>query len=170
MLPEPGESYKILKPGRYTCKITKVPKTQRFGKATGIIIEFNAISDEDESITPTSILLWPFEDRETGYFPYKILKDKVIKSNEEEDWEGKIFKAEFEVGPHPTKSNQKQHKIVSIEYKEEEEVDEAIVKEEKAQEQEKTEEPPEPEWESEKEESKETTKEETEEDEDDLPF
>jgi len=114
-------------------------------------------------------LLWPFEDRETGYFPYKILKDKVIKSNEEEDWEGKIFKATFEVGPHPTKENRKQHRIVNIEYSEEEELDEEAVAEETKQ-QEAPEKSPEPEWEETDKESKEAKKEEKTEDEDDIPF
>ena len=113
--------YVILKAGRYTCKITEEPETQQFGKAKGIILRFNAKSDKDESVTKASIILWPFEDRETGYFPYKILADKIIKSKEEEDWVGKIFVAEFEVGPHPTKPSQKQHKIVHIEYEGEEE-------------------------------------------------
>jgi len=112
--------YAILKPGRYTCKITATPTTQKFGKTVGIILKFNAISDYDESITSTSIILWPFADRNTGFFPYKILVEKVIKSKEEEDWLGKTFKAEFEVGPHPTKPNQRQHRIVNIEYEEDE--------------------------------------------------
>ena len=120
-LPDATDSkYKILKAGKYTCKITEEPTTQRFGKAVGIILKFNAKSD-DGSVTPASILLWPFEDRETGYFPYKILKEKVIKSDEEADWVGKIFVAEFEVGPHPTKPSQKQHRIVHIEYEGEDE-------------------------------------------------
>lgn len=114
-------TYKILKPGKYTCKITEEPTTQRFGRAVGIILKFNAKFDEDGSVTPASILLWPFEDRDTGYFPYKILTEKVIKSKEEADWVGKIFVADFEVGPHPTKSSQKQHKIVHIEYEGEDE-------------------------------------------------
>ena len=121
-LPDAQDSkYNILKPGKYTCKITKEPNTQRFGKADGIILEFNAKSDEDESVTKTSILLWPFADRDTGYFPYKILMDKIIKSKEESDWVGKTFRAEFEVGPHPTKPDQRQHKIINIEYEKGEE-------------------------------------------------
>lgn len=121
-LPEPQYGkYNILKPGKYTCKITEKPKEREFKSRTGIILRFDAKSHADESVTEASTILWTWPDRDTGFFPYIILRDKVIKSKEEADWVGKIFVAEFEVGPHPTKSSQKQHKIVHIEYEGEDE-------------------------------------------------
>ena len=114
-LPEHSEGkYPLLKPGKYTFRITDEPEKRRYGKATGIILKFTAINEFGEA-KDSSILLFPFPDRETGYSPYRILKDEIIKSNEESDWVGKSFLGEIEIGPHPTKDNQEQQKIVNIE-------------------------------------------------------
>ena len=123
-LPAPMDGkFEILKPGKDTCKITEEPEVDTYGpsKTKGILIRFNATSDEDGSITPASVLLFTFPDKDTGYCPYKILEEEIIKSREEPDWVGKIFKATFEVGPHPKRPNQSQHKIIHIEYEKGEE-------------------------------------------------
>ena len=113
-LPDHSEGkYPLLKPGKYTFRITDLPEKRKYGQATGIIIKFTAINEFGEA-KDSSILLFPFPDRETGYCAYKILKDEIIKSNEEVDWVGKSFLGEIEIGPHPTKDNQQQQKIVNI--------------------------------------------------------
>lgn len=113
-LPEHSEGrFPLLKPGKYTFRITEQPEMHRYGKATGIIIKFTAI-DEFAEGKESSILMFPFPDRETGYCAYRILKDEIIKSDEEADWVGKSFLGEIEIGPHPTKDNQQQQKIVNI--------------------------------------------------------
>lgn len=113
-LPDHSEGkYPLLKPGKYTFRITDPPEMHRYGQATGIIIKFNAINEFGEA-KDNSVLMFPFPDRETGYQAYRILKDEIIKSNEETDWVGKSFLGEIEIGPHPTKENQQQQKIVNI--------------------------------------------------------
>jgi len=113
-LPDHSEGkYALLKPGKYTFRITDPPEKRKYGRATGIIVKFTAINEFAE-VKDNSILLFPFPDRETGYSAYKILKDEIIKSNEEIDWVGKSFLGEIEVGPHPTKPNRQQQKIVNI--------------------------------------------------------
>jgi len=113
-LPDNSEGgFALLKPGKYTFRITDPPEKRRFGEATGIIVKFSAI-DEFGEAKDGSVLIFPFPDRETGYHPYKILKDEIIKSNEEIDWVGKSFLGEIEVGPHPTKPNRQVQKIVNI--------------------------------------------------------
>lgn len=113
-LPEHSEGkYPLLKPGKYTFRITDPPEKRRYGKATGIIIKFTAINEFGEP-KDSSILLFPFPDRETGYQAYRILKDEIIKSSEEADWVGKSFLGEIEIGPHPTKDKQEVQRIVNI--------------------------------------------------------
>lgn len=113
-LPDHSEGkYDLLKPGKYTFRITDLPEKRKYGKATGIILKFTAINEFGEA-KDNSILLFPFPDRETGYSAYRILKDKIIKSNEESDWVGKTFLGEIEISPHPTKENRQQQKIVNI--------------------------------------------------------
>jgi hypothetical protein len=113
-LPEVSEGkYPLLKPGKYTFRITDPPEMRRYGKATGIIIKFTAINEFGEA-KDNSVLMFPFPDRETGYSAYRILKDEIIKSDEEADWVGRSFLGEIEIGPHPTKEGQEQQKIVNI--------------------------------------------------------
>jgi len=113
-LPDHSEGrFPLLKPGKYTFRITDPPEQRKYGKATGIIIKFTAINEFGEA-KDSSILMFPFPDRETGYQAYRILKDEIIKSKEEVDWVGKSFLGEIEIGPHPTKDNQEQQKIVNI--------------------------------------------------------
>ena len=113
-LPDHSEGrFPLLKPGKYTFRITDPPEKRRYGQATGIIIKFTAINEFGEA-KDNSILLFPFPDRETGYSAYKILKDEIIKSSEEIDWVGKSFLGEIEIGPHPTKEGRQQQKIVNI--------------------------------------------------------
>jgi len=113
-LPDHSEGrFPLLKPGKYTFRITDIPEKRRYGQATGIIIKFTAINEFGEA-KDNSILLFPFPDRETGYSAYKILKDEIIKSSEEIDWVGKSFLGEIEIGPHPTKEGRQQQKIVNI--------------------------------------------------------
>lgn len=113
-LPEHSEGkYPLLKPGKYTFRITDPPEMRRYGKATGIIIKFSAINEFGEG-KDNSVLMFPFPDRKTGYCAYRILKDEIIKSSEEADWVGRSFMGEIEIGPHPTKNNQQQQKIVNI--------------------------------------------------------
>lgn len=113
-LPEVSEGkYPLLKPGKYTFRITDPPEMRRYGKATGIIIKFTAINEFGEA-KDNSVLVFPFPDRETGYSAYRILKDEIIKSDEEADWVGRSFLGEIEIGPHPTKEGQEQQKIVNI--------------------------------------------------------
>ena len=113
-LPDHSEGkYALLKPGKYTFRITDPPEQRKYGKATGIIIKFTAINEFGEA-KDSSILMFPFPDRETGYCAYRILKDEIIESNEEADWVGRSFIGEIEIGPHPTKDNQEQQKIVNI--------------------------------------------------------
>ena len=101
--------YDLLKPGKYTFRITEQPEQRRFGptKRVGIILKFTAINEFGD-MEESSCLIWP------GDVEYRILKDEIIKSDEEADWLGKSFLGEIEVGPHPTKENREMQKIVNI--------------------------------------------------------
>lgn len=107
-LPEFRKSkYDLLKPGKYTFRITEEPAKKRFGKAIGIILKFTAI-DEFGEPKDSSCLIWPWDEE------YRTLKDEIIKSDEESDWVGKSFLGEIVVGPHPTKDDQEVQNIVNI--------------------------------------------------------
>ena len=101
--------YDLLKPGKYTFRITEQPEQRRFGptKRIGIIIKFTAINEFGD-MEESSCLIWP------GDVDYRVLKDEIIKSDEEAEWVGKSFLGEIEVGPHPTKENKEMQKIVNI--------------------------------------------------------
>lgn len=101
--------YDLLKPGKYTFRITEQPEQRRFGptKRVGIILSFSAINEFGE-MEESSCLIWP------GDVEYRILKDEIIKSSEEADWVGKSFLGEIEIGPHPTKDDREMQKIVNV--------------------------------------------------------
>ena len=101
--------YDLLKPGKYTFRITEQPEQRRFGptKRVGIILSFNAINEFGD-MEENSCLIWPGDEE------YRILKDEIIKSDDEVNWVGKSFLGEIEVGPHPTKENREMQKIVNV--------------------------------------------------------
>ena len=101
--------YDLLKPGKYTFRITDPPEQRRFGptKRVGIIMKFAAINEFGD-MEESSCLIWPGDEE------YRILKDEIIQSSEETDWVGKSFLGEIEIGPHPTKPGKKMQKIVNI--------------------------------------------------------
>lgn len=109
-LPEYDPSkYALLKPGRYMFRITDPPTKRRFGKAVGIILKFLSFSEEDGSMKESSCLIWPWTDE------YKVLKEEIIQSADEDDWVGRNFMGEVEIGKHPTKLGQKIQNIINIE-------------------------------------------------------
>lgn len=99
----------LIKEGSYSLRITEEPEKRRFGKATGIIVKFSAVSSKDGTMHEGSDLIFPWEER------YRTLKDEIIKSDEESDWVGRAFIADIVHGPHPTKPDQIKYSIQNIE-------------------------------------------------------
>ena len=110
--------YPLLKPGRYMFRITDPPTKRRFGKAVGIIIKFFSFSDEDGTMKKSSCIIWPWSEE------YRMLKQEIIKSADENDWVGRSFMGEIEIAKHPTKPGQNIQNIINIEVFEKKETEE----------------------------------------------
>jgi hypothetical protein len=89
-LPEVSEGkYPLLKPGKYTFRITDPPEMRRYGKATGIIIKFTAINEFGEA-KDNSVLEGQEQQKIVNIRPFPkadgpITKDTTPPPEEEDD-------------------------------------------------------------------------------------